>query len=54
MPYHHTQRGLVILLVCLAAGAFGAAITWRTGQIPMIAMLVDPHRRRRALPFAHG
>lgn len=40
MPYHHTQRGLVILFVCLAVGAFGAAITWRTGQLPMIAMLV--------------
>lgn len=39
MPYHHTQRGLVILFVCLAAGAFGAAVTWRSGQMPMIVML---------------
>ncbi len=35
MPYHHMQRGIAILLVCLAVGAFGAAVTWRTGQTPL-------------------
>jgi hypothetical protein len=40
MSYRHTQSGLVILVVCLAVGALGAAIMWRAGQMPMILMLV--------------
>jgi hypothetical protein len=40
MPYRHTQRGIVILAVCLAIGALGAAITWQTGQVSMIFMLI--------------
>jgi hypothetical protein len=40
MPYHHTQRGFVILPACLVAGAFGAAITWRTGQMPAMILPV--------------
>jgi len=38
MPYRHTQPGTAILAVCLAIGALGAAITWRTGQMSMIFM----------------
>ena len=36
MPYRHTQPGTAILVVCLAIGALGAAISWRTGQMTMI------------------
>ncbi|MGA2128897.1 MAG: hypothetical protein ABSG76_22435 [Xanthobacteraceae bacterium] len=32
MPYHHTQRGTLILIVCLAAAAFDAAVAWWTGH----------------------
>jgi hypothetical protein len=38
MPYRHTQRGWVILAVCLVIGAVGAAISWLTE--PMILMLI--------------
>ena len=37
MSYRHTQRGIVILAVCLACGLLAAAIGWRTGRIPVIA-----------------
>ena len=40
MPYRHTQPGTAILVVCLAIGALAAAIAWRTGQMPMILMLI--------------
>jgi hypothetical protein len=40
MPYRHTQRGFAILVVCLAAGALGAAIIRQTGQTSMIPMLI--------------
>ena len=40
MPYHHTQPGTVTLLICMAIGAVGAAIVWRTGQTAMIPMLI--------------
>ncbi|MGZ5874339.1 MAG: hypothetical protein ACXWKP_19750 [Bradyrhizobium sp.] len=40
MLYRHTQRGIVILAVCLAIGGLGAAITWQTGQVSMIFMLI--------------
>jgi hypothetical protein len=40
MPYRHTQRGFAILVVCLAIGALGAAITLQTGQMSMIFMLI--------------
>jgi hypothetical protein len=41
MSYRHRQSGFAILLVCLAVGALGAAITWRTGQMmPMVVMLI--------------
>jgi hypothetical protein len=32
MPYRHTQRGLVTMLVCLVVAAISAAAIWRTGQ----------------------
>jgi hypothetical protein len=38
--YHHTQPGTVILLTSLAVGAVAAAIAWRTGQMPLIPMLI--------------
>jgi hypothetical protein len=40
VPYRHTQRGIVILAVCLAGGLLVAAIAWRTGQMSMIATLI--------------
>jgi len=38
MPYRHTQRGWAILVVCLALGALGAAVIWRTGQMPTMVI----------------
>src|ERR1700693_6415651 len=41
MPYRHTQPGTLILIGCLLAGAFGAALAWRGGQWPAsIALIV--------------
>ncbi len=40
MPYRHTQPGIVILAVCLAIGAFSAAIAWQTELMPMIVALI--------------
>ena len=40
MQYHHTQRGTVVLAVCLALAAFAAVMFWHNGLPPMIAMLV--------------
>jgi len=40
MPYRHTQPGIVVLVVCLAIGALGAAIAWQTGLMPMIVTLI--------------
>jgi hypothetical protein len=40
MPYRHTQPGFAILVVCLAIGALGAAMLWRTGQTSTIVMLI--------------
>ena len=34
MAYRHTQLGTVIIASCLLAGAFGAAMAWRSGQWP--------------------
>jgi hypothetical protein len=38
--YHHTQPATAILLVCLAIAAVGAAITWRTGHLSLVPMLI--------------
>jgi hypothetical protein len=40
MPYRHTQRGYLIVLLCLAAAALDAALLWRTGQPPLLAALI--------------
>jgi hypothetical protein len=40
MKYHHTQRGIFILLVCLAFAALAAAILWRTGQPSVMVTLI--------------
>jgi hypothetical protein len=40
MKYHHTQRGILILLVCLAFAALAAAILWRTGQPSVMVTLI--------------
>src|SRR5580658_1726093 len=40
MPYRHTQRGSLILFVCLAFAAIDAAIAWRTGQWPAVLVLI--------------
>ena len=40
MQYHHTQRGIFTLAVCLGSAAFVAAVLWRTGQPAMIVTLI--------------
>jgi hypothetical protein len=41
IPYRHTQPGTSILIACLLAGGFGAALAWRGGQWPAsIALIV--------------
>ena len=32
MLYRHTQRGVLVVSVCLAAAALNAFVIWRTGQ----------------------
>ncbi len=43
MTYHHTQRGTLIVIVCLGLAVIDAAIVWRVGQtsaaIPLIALI---------------
>jgi hypothetical protein len=34
MPYHHTQRAILIVAVCLASAVFAAATVWQSGQWP--------------------
>jgi hypothetical protein len=40
MPYRHTQRGTLTILVCLAFAALDGAIGWRSGQWPAAAVMV--------------
>jgi hypothetical protein len=40
MPYRHTQRGTLTIILCLAFAAFDAAIVWRSGQWPAAAVAV--------------
>jgi hypothetical protein len=41
MSYHHTQRGLAILLVCLTGALLLAALMWRTGALlPLLVSLI--------------
>ena len=40
MPYRHTQRGTLIMFLCLVLAALDAAIAWRTGQwLPVVALI---------------
>ena len=40
MPYHHTQRGTLILVTFVALAVFAAAMMWRSEQWPMLAALI--------------
>jgi hypothetical protein len=40
MPYHHTQRGIFVMLTCLAFAALAAAMLWRTGQPSILLTLI--------------
>ena len=40
MPYRHTQRGTLTIILCLAFAAFDAAFVWRSGQWPAAAVMV--------------
>ena len=40
MPYHHTQWGTLILLVCLAIAVIAVAIIWLTGTLAMVFTLI--------------
>ena len=40
MPYRHTQRGTLIMFLSLVLAAVDAAIAWRTGQWPPVAVLI--------------
>jgi hypothetical protein len=40
MKYHHTQRGMLMLLVCLALAVLAMALLWRTGQPSMLVALI--------------
>ena len=40
MLYHHTQRGILIVVVCLAVALLNAAIVWRSGQWSAAIILI--------------
>jgi len=40
-PYHHTQRGTLIVVVCLAFAVFVTATVLRTGQWPAAITLIS-------------
>jgi len=40
MPYHHTQRGTLTIVLCGLFAALDAAIMWRSGQWQLAAVLV--------------
>jgi hypothetical protein len=41
MPYRHTQRGTLIMFLCLVLVALDAAIAWRSGQwLPAVALII--------------
>jgi hypothetical protein len=35
MTYRHTQPGTLTMFVCLLCGGVGAALAWRSGQLPV-------------------
>jgi len=40
VPYHHTQRGIFVMLTSLAFAALAAAMLWRTGQPSILLTLI--------------
>jgi hypothetical protein len=41
MPYRHTQRGTLIMFLCLVFAGLDAAIAWRTGQwLPVMVLII--------------
>jgi hypothetical protein len=40
VPYHHTQWGILILVVCLVIAAIAVAIIWLTGTLAMVFTLI--------------
>jgi hypothetical protein len=40
MQYHHTQRGIFVMLTCLAFAALAAAMLWRTGHPSVLLTLI--------------
>jgi hypothetical protein len=40
VPYRHTQRGTLIVLLCLVLAAVDAAIAWRSGRWSPVAVLI--------------
>ena len=40
MPYRHTQRGTLTLIVCLLFAAIDALIAWRSGQWSPVVVLI--------------
>jgi hypothetical protein len=41
MPYRHTQRGTLIVFLCLVLAALDAASAWRSGQwLPVVALII--------------
>jgi hypothetical protein len=40
MQYHHTQRGTLTIVVCLLLAALDAVMMWRSGQWPLVAVLI--------------
>jgi uncharacterized membrane protein YtjA (UPF0391 family) len=40
VTYRHTQPGLLVLVICLLAGALGAGLSWRSGQWPATLFVI--------------
>ena len=40
MIYRHTQRGTLILITCLAIGAFGVVLSWTSGRWPPAVLML--------------
>jgi hypothetical protein len=41
MPYRHSQRGTLIMFLCLVLAGLDAAIAWRTGQwLPVVVLII--------------
>ena len=40
MAYHYTQRGILIVVVCLAFAVLAASTVWRSGQWSAAIILI--------------